>query len=101
MSNTPSVYIVDEQSGRSSRLSTVLSFINEPHQQIELANLPAILQQPEPAVVLLGALQRGQQVELLQRFPATAFLLLGEPLRDLLQYATAVGLLCEPFSYAS
>uniref|UniRef100_A0A486XVG5 Flagellar regulatory protein FleQ n=1 Tax=Rheinheimera sp. BAL341 TaxID=1708203 RepID=A0A486XVG5_9GAMM len=101
MSNTPSVYIVDEQSGRSSRLSIVLSFINEPHQQVEPALLPEILQHAEPAVVLLGALQSGQQAELLQRFPATAFLLLGEPLRDLLQYANAVGLLCEPFSYAS
>lgn len=101
MSNTPSVYIVDEQSGRSSRLSTVLSFINEPHQVLDASSLDTLLQTSAPAVVLLGALQSAQQAELLQRFPATAFLLLGEPLRELLQHANAVGLLCEPFSYAS
>ncbi|MBZ9610225.1 sigma-54 dependent transcriptional regulator [Rheinheimera maricola] len=101
MSNTPTVYIVDEQSGRSTRLSTVLSFINEPHQVLDADNLNKLLQTSAPAVVLLGALQDIAQDELLQRYPATAFLLLGEPLRDLLKFANAVGLLCEPFSYAT
>jgi sigma-54 dependent transcriptional regulator, flagellar regulatory protein len=51
--------------------------------------------------VLLGALTEQSHAELLQRFPATAFLLLGEPLQPLLQSANAVGLLTEPFAYAT
>lgn len=101
MSNTLSVYIVDEQSGRSSRLSTVLSFINEPHQQLSLAELEQRLRAEPPAVVLLGALPEPLQADLLKRYPATAFLLLGETLQPLLQHANAVGLLTEPFAYAS
>lgn len=101
MSNTPSLYIVDEQSARSSRLSTVLSFINESHQQLTLHELQQRLATAKPAVVLLGALDNQQHAELLQRFPATAFLLLGETLQPLLANANAVGLLSEPFAYAS
>src|SRR5690606_28251502 len=98
MSNTPSLYIVDEQSPRSSRLSTVLGFIHEPHQQLTLQELRQRLSAAEPAVVLLGALNNQQHAELLQQFPATAFLLLGETLQPLLQHANAVGLLTEPFA---
>lgn len=101
MSNTPLLYIVDEQSPRSSRLSTVLSFIHESHQLLTLANLQQRLATNTPAVVLLGALESQQHAELLQRFPATAFLLLGETLQPLLSNANAVGLLSEPFSYAT
>ncbi|MEH8021293.1 sigma-54-dependent Fis family transcriptional regulator [Rheinheimera metallidurans] len=101
MSNTPLLYIVDEQSPRSSRLSTVLSFIHESHQLLTLANLQQRLATNTPAVVLLGALESQQHAELLQRFPATAFLLLGETLQPLLCNANAVGLLSEPFSYAT
>lgn len=101
MSNTPLLYIVDEQSPRSSRLSTVLSFIQEAHQQLTLADLQQRLASNTPAVVLLGALESQQHAELLQRFPATAFLLLGETLQPLLSNANAVGLLSEPFSYAT
>jgi len=101
MSNTPSLYIVDEQSPRSSRLSTVLSFIHEPHQLLSLTELQQRLVNEQPAVVLLGALTEQSHAELLQRFPATAFLLLGEPLQPLLQSANAVGLLTEPFAYAT
>ncbi|MGP9801441.1 sigma-54 dependent transcriptional regulator [Rheinheimera sp. NSM] len=101
MSNSLSLYIVDEHSNRSSRLSTVLSFINEPHQLLDFAALQQKLQQQGPGVVLLGALANQQHAQLLQSFPATAFLLLGETLQPLLQYANAVGLLSEPFAYAS
>ena len=101
MSNSLSLYIVDEHSNRSSRLSTVLSFINEPHQQLSVELLQQKLKQDGPGVVLLGALDNQQHAQLLQSFPATAFLLLGETLQPLLQYANAVGLLSEPFAYAS
>jgi sigma-54 specific flagellar transcriptional regulator A len=101
MVNNPFLYIVDEQSSRSSRLSTVLSFINESHQMLDVAALQARLNNQEPVVVLLGALESQLHADLLLRYPATAFLLLGEPLQPLLQYANAVGLLSEPFSYAS
>ena len=101
MSNTPSLYIVDEQSSRSSRLSTVLSFIHEAHQQLSLSELHQCLATEQPAVVLLGALSEQCHAQLLQRYPATAFLLLGEPLQPLLQNANAVGLLSEPFAYAT
>ncbi|MDP5149885.1 sigma-54-dependent Fis family transcriptional regulator, partial [Rheinheimera baltica] len=101
MSITPSLYIVDEQSARSSRLSTVLSFIHEPHQMLTYQELLIRLNSDQPAVVLLGALDNQQHAELLLRYPATAFLLLGETLQSLLEYGNAVGLLSEPFSYAS
>jgi sigma-54 dependent transcriptional regulator, flagellar regulatory protein len=101
MSNTPSLSTVDEQSPRSSRLSTVLNFIHEPHQQLSLTELHQCLAGEQPVVVLLGALNAQSHAELLQRYPATAFLLLGEPLQPLLQNANAVGLLTEPFAYAT
>ena len=101
MSNTPSLYIVDEQSQRSGRLSTVLGFIHEPHQQLTLQELQQRLSADEPAVVLLGALDGQLHATLLQQYPATAFLLLGETLQPLLEHANAVGLLTEPFAYAS
>ena len=79
----------------------MLSFIHEPHQQLSLAELTQRLSAQAPAVVLLGALAEPVQADLLQRYPATAFLLLGEPLQPLLQHANAVGLLSEPFAYAT
>lgn len=101
MAQTPLLYIVDEQPERSSRLSTVLSFINEPHQCLSVEQLEQRLAVPEPAVVLLGALPLQNADSLIQRYPATAFLLLGQTQQSLLQYANAVGLLAEPFAYAS
>ncbi|MEH8015913.1 sigma-54 dependent transcriptional regulator [Rheinheimera muenzenbergensis] len=101
MAQTPLLYIVDELSERSSRLSTVLGFINEPHQCISAAQLQQRLAAAEPAVVMLGALSQHQADSLIQAYPATAFLLLGETQKPLLQYANAVGLLAEPFAYTS
>ena len=101
MSTTPSLYIVDEQSARSSRLSTVLSFIHEVHQVLAYEQLLNILSSDEPAVVMLGALDNQQHAALLQRYPATAFLLIGDTLQPHLENANAVGLLCEPFAYAT
>ncbi|MBU2114567.1 MAG: sigma 54-interacting transcriptional regulator, partial [Gammaproteobacteria bacterium] len=100
MVQTPLLYIVDEQTHRSSRLSTVLHFINEAHQLLTVPELEQRLSTAEPAVVLLGAITQQEHASLIQRYPATAFLLLGEGLTPLLQYANAVGLLAEPFAYA-
>ena len=75
MSTTPSLYIVDEHSARGGRLSTVLSFIHEAHQVLSYEQLINILSSDEPAVVMLGALENQQHAALLQRYPATAFLL--------------------------
>lgn len=101
MSNTPLLYIVDEQSARSNRLSTVLSFINEPHQLVSLPQLQQGISSDQAAVVLLGALDSQQHADILAKYPATAFLLLGENLQPLLRFANAVGLLSEPFAYAT
>lgn len=101
MAQTPLLYIVDEQINRSSRLSTVLNFINEAHQLLTVPELEQRLSTAEPAVVLLGAITQQEHASLIQRYPATAFLLLGEGLTPLLQHANAVGLLAEPFAYAS
>ena len=101
MVQTPLLYIVDEQTHRSSRLSTVLNFINEAHQLLTVSELEQRLSTAEPAVVLLGAISQQEHASLIQRYPATAFLLLGEGLTPLLQHANAVGLLAEPFAYAS
>ena len=101
MVQTPLLYIVDEQTHRSSRLSTVLNFINEAHQQLTVQELEQRLSTAEPAVVLLGAISQQEHASLIQRYPATAFLLLGEGLTPMLQHANAVGLLAEPFAYAS
>ena len=73
MSNTPSLYIVDEQSPRSSRLSTVLGFIHEPHQQLTLQELQQRLSADEPAVVLLGALDSQLHATLLQNIRLLRF----------------------------
>lgn len=101
MSDHPLLYVVDQQSARCQRLCTVLQFIHETHQQVDYAQLCQLLDDGTPAVVLVGALDNQQQAELLQRYPATAFLLIGEQLQSLLQYANAVGLLTEPFAYAT
>lgn len=101
MVQTPLLYVVDEQTHRSSRLSTVLNFINEAHQLLTVSELEQRLSTAEPAVVLLGAISQQEHASLIQRYPATAFLLLGESLTPLLQHANAVGLLAEPFAYAS
>ncbi|WNO61801.1 sigma-54 dependent transcriptional regulator [Rheinheimera sp. MMS21-TC3] len=100
-SNSPIIYIVDEQSGRAERLSTVLSFISEPHQSCDLETLVSKLNREPIAVVLLGAIPEQQHADIIQRYPTVAFLLLGEQLKAHLQYPNVVGLLTEPFAYAS
>ncbi|CAM3893170.1 sigma-54 dependent transcriptional regulator [Rheinheimera salexigens] len=100
-SNSPITYIVDQQPGRAERLSTVLDFISEPHQSCDLATLKSKLADDATAVVLLGALPEQQHAEIIQRYPTVAFLLLGEPLKPLLQFSNVVGLLTDPFAYAS
>ena len=101
MSDTPFVYIVDEQLSRAGRLSTVLNFVSEQHQHFDLPTLHQHLSVNSAAVVLLGALTEQSHAAIIQRYPATAFLLLGETLQPLLSHANVVGLLTEPFSYAS
>lgn len=101
MSQTPVIYILDQQQQRAERLSTVLTFISELHHIAELPDVADNLSSGKAAVVVLGALTNQQHAELLARFPATAFLLVGENLRHLLSHPNAVGLLTEPFSYAS
>ncbi|MDX3775240.1 sigma-54 dependent transcriptional regulator [Chromatiaceae bacterium AAb-1] len=95
------IYILDQQQQRAERLGTVLTFVNEVHSTTTHDELPDILASGKAAVVILGALTNQQHADLLVRFPATAFLLLGENLRALLSYPNAVGLLTEPFAYGS
>ena len=100
MRTNPILFLADHQSPRQQRLSIILDFLHEPHQQASLSELQTLLQQASPAVVLLGA-ELADAVALIQQFPATAFLLL-EPAQDaLLQHGNVVALLSEPFRYDS
>lgn len=101
MSHHPVIYIVDQQLQRAARLDTVLTFIHEPHHEVTYAELKSRLAHDATAVVMLGALTAEFHTELLESYPATAFVLLGENLRSLLSYANAIGLLTEPFAYDS
>ncbi|MEE2001210.1 sigma-54 dependent transcriptional regulator [Alkalimonas sp. MEB108] len=100
MRATPKLYLVDGNIPRQQRLSAILDFVLEPHQIIDFAELLACLQQPEPAVVLLGQLDEAPQA-LIEQFPATAFLVLDGTQDALLQFGNVVALLTEPFRYDS
>lgn len=95
------LYILDQQDQRAQRLCIVLSFVSESHQLVSQAELMQILAQDAKTVVLLGALVDQQHEVIIRQHPATAFLLLGETLKPLLQHANVVGLLTEPFAYTS
>lgn len=97
----PEIYILDQQDNRASRLEVILGFLSETAVRLDESQLQARLAQAPAAVVLLGALTSQRHDELLSQFPATAFLLLGETLKPCLRHANAVGLLTEPFAYAS
>lgn len=101
MAQNPIIYILDQQQQRAARLQTVLTFIDEAHSEAGYVQLKERLSTGQSAVVILGAVMEHSHAELLEQFPATAFLLLGENLRYLLSYPNAVGLLTEPFSYTS
>lgn len=98
---TTKLYILDQQEQRTSRLSAVLSFISEAHQLLDYQELDQHLHAASQAVILLGALSSQDHEQLIRRYPACAFLLLGETLKHHLGLANVVGLLTEPFSYAS
>ncbi len=98
---TPKLYILDQQDQRASRLQVILSFVAEAHQRVSDTELVTILAQDPKAVVILGALTSQQHEALIENHPACAFLLLGETLKPLLRHANAVGLLTEPFAYAT
>lgn len=97
----PQLFILDQQDSRAQRLSVILSFIHEPHAILTEEQLTTTLNADPKAVVLLGALTSQQHEQILQQYPACAFLLLGETLKPFLRHANAVGLLTEPFAYAS
>ena len=97
----PKLFILDQQEQRAQRLSIILNFVAEPHQIVDESQLLMQLSSDPKAVVLLGALVQQQHEQLIEQHPATAFLLLGETLKPLLRHANVVGLLTEPFAYAS
>jgi sigma-54 specific flagellar transcriptional regulator A len=101
MSATPPLYIFDLQSNRAERLATVLSFIGEAQQVLTAENVLDKLQQQPAAVVLLGACGELAPDKLVRQFPASAFLVVGESLGFLLEHANVIGVLSEPFAYAS
>ncbi|WP_333796314.1 sigma-54 dependent transcriptional regulator [Rheinheimera sp.] len=98
---TPKLYILDQQEQRAQRLSIILTFVAEPHQLVTETELQQALAADAKAVVLLGALTSQQHEQLIEQYPQAAFLLLGETLKSLLKHANVVGLLTEPFAYAS
>ena len=98
---TPKLYILDQQDQRANRLQVILSFVAEAHERVSEAELVAALTQEPKAVVVLGALTSQNHEAIIEAHPAAAFLLLGETLKPFLRHANAVGLLTEPFAYAS
>lgn len=98
---TPKLYILDQQDQRANRLQVILSFVAEAHERVTEAELVAALTQEPKAVVVLGALTSQNHEAIIEAHPAAAFLLLGETLKPFLRHANAVGLLTEPFAYAS
>lgn len=98
---TPKLYILDQQDQRANRLQVILSFVAEAHERIGEDELIAALAQEPKAVVVLGALTSQNHEAIIEANPAAAFLLLGETLKPLLRHANTVGLLTEPFAYAS
>lgn len=98
---TPKLYILDQQEQRAQRLSIILTFVAEAHQLVTETELQQLLGQDPKAVVLFGALTSQQHEQFIEQHPQTAFLLLGETLKTLLKHANVVGLLTEPFAYAS
>ncbi len=98
---TPKLYILDQQDQRANRLQVILSFVAEAHERIGEDDLVAALAKEPKAVVFLGALTSQQHEAIIEANPEAAFLLLGETLKPLLRHANTVGLLTEPFAYAS
>jgi sigma-54 specific flagellar transcriptional regulator A len=82
-------------------LQVILSFVAEAHERVSEAELATALAHDAKAVIVLGALTSQNHEAIIEANPAAAFLLLGETLKPLLRHANAVGLLTEPFAYAS
>lgn len=101
MSDMPNLYIFDLQFNRAERLSTVFSFIGEAHQQLVQEQVYDKLQSNPESVVVLGATNSLEPAALIRQFPASAFIVIGEHLAFLLEHANVVGVLSEPFAYAS
>ncbi|WP_419569556.1 sigma-54 dependent transcriptional regulator [Rheinheimera sp.] len=95
------LYILDQHESRALRLAAVLGFIGEEPQVLQEAQLSAFLQNDPKAVVLLGALTSQQHQQFIEQNPLCAFLLVGDNLKLHLAQPNAVGLLTEPFAYAS
>ncbi|MFC4656910.1 sigma-54 dependent transcriptional regulator [Rheinheimera marina] len=95
------LYILDQHESRALRLAAVLGFIGEEPQVLQEAQLSAFLQNDPKAVVLLGALTSQQHQQFIEQHPLCAFLLVGDNLKLHLAQPNAVGLLTEPFAYAS
>lgn len=101
MSENPNLYIVDLQTSRCERLSTVFSFIGEAYQLLTLDTVIDKLQLHPDSVVLLGATDQLEPAKLIRQFPACAFIVISESLAFLLEHANVIGVLSEPFAYAS
>lgn len=101
MSENPNLYIFDLQSNRAERLSTVFSFIGERHQLLTTEQVKDKLQLHPESVVVLGATEALEPAALIRQFPACAFIVIGESLAFLLEHANVIGVLTEPFAYAS
>lgn len=101
MSDNPNLYIFDLQSNRAERLSTVFSFIGERHQLLTTELVKDKLQLHPESVVVLGATEALEPAALIRQFPACAFIVIGDSLAFLLEHANVIGVLTEPFAYAS
>lgn len=91
-----SIVIVDDNQKRAERLSAGLAFIGQENRIVSATDYLQFSNE-SPAVVVLGAVSADYE-PLIKSRPATAFVVVGETLRPLLQLANVIGLVCEPFS---
>ncbi len=100
MSEFEGILIVDENQRRASELSVALNFIGEKNKVVSTQQV-AEFASFQVSAIFLGALQNGDHEELIKNAPEVPFLLLGDTLKPLLALANVVGIVSEPFSYAT
>ncbi len=98
------ILILDNNNKRAEGLSAALSFIGEPNKRVTEETVfetchPRHVSGESEQIMILGACQDVMHEELIKRYPAMPFLLIGETLRSLLDIPNVVGLISEPFSH--
>ncbi|WP_404338907.1 sigma-54 dependent transcriptional regulator [Pseudoalteromonas mariniglutinosa] len=95
------ILILDNNNNRAIGLHASLIFIGEAVERVHESQLQQFCDkyQQQECMVILGALQDLDHENVIKRYPAIPFLLIGETLKPLLSIANVVGLICEPFNH--